>query len=311
MAPVNIESTLQEQAADRQCCEIGDGRDHLTALIVLEPALAARPDAAHEVARHVAAVNERLSAAAQLVAFTIVAGERTVAGEELTPTLKIRRATIEKNTPRRSEPCTRDHPATAPHTATHDCGRLDLRPSRARSGRGPSVLPALTRAPAFAHRRGGGPAPSPGRQRRGLDQGHATATNRVADASIALGRYIDWCLAESTDQPLRAVRDDRPPRRSPHRRARHRPTSSWRRGAHAWSAAARGRRVPRPSPLRFRHWSPRVPESKGNRRSSAAIHAQGANSVASKSPCYSAAFRVDPSRRAAGSHPGGRGFESP
>lgn len=52
MAPVNIESTLQEQAADRQCCEIGDGRDHLTALIVLEPALAARPDAAHEVARH-------------------------------------------------------------------------------------------------------------------------------------------------------------------------------------------------------------------------------------------------------------------
>ncbi len=139
MAPVNIESTLQEQAADRQCCEIGDGRDHLTALIVLEPALAARPDAAHEVARHVAAVNERLSAAAQLVAFTIVAGEWTVAGEELTPTLKIRRATIEKNTPRRSEPCTRDHPATAPHTATHDCGRLDLRPSRARSGRSPGA----------------------------------------------------------------------------------------------------------------------------------------------------------------------------
>ena len=140
MAPVNIESMLGEQAADRQCCDIGDGRDRLTALIVLEPALAARPDAAHEVARHVAAVNERLSAAAQLVAFTIVAGEWTVAGEELTPTLKIRRATIEKNTPRRSEPCTRDHPATAPHTATHDCGRLDLRPSRARSGRHAVVL---------------------------------------------------------------------------------------------------------------------------------------------------------------------------
>jgi long-subunit acyl-CoA synthetase (AMP-forming) len=75
---------------------IGDGRDHLTALIVLEPALAARPDAADAVARHVAAVNERLSAAEQIVAFTIMAAEWTVAGEELTPTLKIRRATIEQ-----------------------------------------------------------------------------------------------------------------------------------------------------------------------------------------------------------------------
>jgi len=167
MAPVNIESTLQEQAADRQCCEIGDGRDHLTALIVLEPALAARPDAAHEVARHVAAVNERLSAAAQLVAFTIVAGERTVAGEELTPTLKIRRATIEKNTPRRSEPCTRDHPATAPHTATHDCGRLDLRPSRARSGRGAGVSFPAGLVPARREERASHPQGPTGAARAG------------------------------------------------------------------------------------------------------------------------------------------------
>jgi len=75
MAPVNIESMLGEQAADRQCCDIGDGRDRLTALIVLEPALAARPDAAHEVARPSRPSTNDLSAAAQLVASTIVAGE--------------------------------------------------------------------------------------------------------------------------------------------------------------------------------------------------------------------------------------------
>jgi long-chain acyl-CoA synthetase len=96
MSPVNIESMLQEQPLIGQCCVIGDGRDHLTALIVLEPTLAARPDAADEAARHVAAINERLSAAEQIVAFTIMAAEWTVAGEELTPTLKIRRATIEQ-----------------------------------------------------------------------------------------------------------------------------------------------------------------------------------------------------------------------
>jgi long-subunit acyl-CoA synthetase (AMP-forming) len=95
ISPVNIESMLQEQPLVGQCCVIGDGRDHLTALIVLEPTLAVRPDAADEVARHVAVVNERLSTAEQIVAFTVLPGEWTVAGEELTPTLKIRRATIE------------------------------------------------------------------------------------------------------------------------------------------------------------------------------------------------------------------------
>jgi len=96
ISPVNIESMLQEHPLIGQCCVIGDGRDHLTALIVLEPTSATSPGAADEVAHHVAAVNERLSAAEQIVAFTIMAAEWTVAAEELTPTLKIRRATIEQ-----------------------------------------------------------------------------------------------------------------------------------------------------------------------------------------------------------------------
>ena len=96
-----------------QTCVIGDNRDHITALIVLEtapaegfaaqrgiqaatiPELAAHPDIRAEVMRHVQAVNERVSAAEQILAFKILPAEWTVEGEELTPTLKIRRAAIE------------------------------------------------------------------------------------------------------------------------------------------------------------------------------------------------------------------------
>jgi long-chain acyl-CoA synthetase len=57
--------------------------------------LAAHLDVVAEVTRHVRAVNKRLSAAEQILAFRILPTEWTVQGEELTPTLKIRRATIE------------------------------------------------------------------------------------------------------------------------------------------------------------------------------------------------------------------------
>jgi long-chain acyl-CoA synthetase len=96
ISPVSIESMLREQPLIAHCCVVGDGRDHLTALIVSEPTQVGRPGVAAEVARHVAGVNERLSAAEQIVAFTILPGESTVAGDELTPTLKIRRGAIEQ-----------------------------------------------------------------------------------------------------------------------------------------------------------------------------------------------------------------------
>jgi long-chain acyl-CoA synthetase len=113
ISPSNLETLLKEHPLIGQACVIGDNRDHITALIVLEPALAAgftaqpgiqaasiselaaHPDVVAEVTRHVQAVNQRLSAAEQILAFRILPTEWTVEGEELTPTLKIRRATIE------------------------------------------------------------------------------------------------------------------------------------------------------------------------------------------------------------------------
>jgi long-chain acyl-CoA synthetase len=113
ISPSNLETLLKEHPLIGQTCVIGDNRDHITALIVLEPALAAafarqriiqdtsmanlaaHPDVVAEVTRHVQAVNQRLSAAEQILAFRILPIEWTVEGEELTPTLKVRRATIE------------------------------------------------------------------------------------------------------------------------------------------------------------------------------------------------------------------------
>ncbi len=113
ISPSNLETLLKEHPLIGQTCVIGDNRDHITALIVLEAALAAafaarrgiqaasmpeiatHPDILAEVTRHVQCVNERLSAAEQILAFTILPAEWTVEGEELTPTLKIRRTAIE------------------------------------------------------------------------------------------------------------------------------------------------------------------------------------------------------------------------
>ncbi len=113
ISPSNLEALLKEHPLVGQTCVIGDNRDHITALIVLDAALAvgfaaqrgiqvasilelaAHPDIRAEVTRHVQAVNERVSAAEQILAFKILPSEWTVEGEELTPTLKIRRAAIE------------------------------------------------------------------------------------------------------------------------------------------------------------------------------------------------------------------------
>src|SRR3712207_2908094 len=96
ISPVNLESMLLEHPLISQCCVVGDGRDALGALVVLEPRLAERGDAAAALARHVAAVNERVSVPERIVAVAVLPDEWTVAGEELTPTLKMRRAAIEE-----------------------------------------------------------------------------------------------------------------------------------------------------------------------------------------------------------------------
>ncbi len=113
MSPVNIEAALKSSSPlIGQACCIGDGRPYNTALIVLDadfaPAWAAaqgiEQDSLHALAgeeRVRAAVrdavdgaNEKLARVEQIKRFTIVPGDWLPSGDELTPTMKLKRKPI-------------------------------------------------------------------------------------------------------------------------------------------------------------------------------------------------------------------------
>ena len=113
MSPANIEATLKTASPlIGQACCIGDRRPYNTALIVLDtdfaPAWAAtqgiRGSSLDELARDervraavqegVDAANAKLARPEQIKKFTIVEGDWLPSGEELTPTMKLRRKPI-------------------------------------------------------------------------------------------------------------------------------------------------------------------------------------------------------------------------
>jgi long-subunit acyl-CoA synthetase (AMP-forming) len=115
MAPANIESTLKASSPlIGQACVIGDRRSYNTALIVLDsdfaPAWAAQhelADTALEALAHdermraavqegVDAANAKLARVEQIKKFTIVEGDWLPGGDELTPTMKLKRKPIDR-----------------------------------------------------------------------------------------------------------------------------------------------------------------------------------------------------------------------
>jgi long-chain acyl-CoA synthetase len=113
MSPANIESTLKGSSPlIGQACVIGDGRPYNTALIVLDtdfaPAWAAQNGIATsdlaELARDermraavqagVDAANAKLARVEQLKKFTLVEGDWAPGGDEITPTMKLKRRPI-------------------------------------------------------------------------------------------------------------------------------------------------------------------------------------------------------------------------
>jgi long-subunit acyl-CoA synthetase (AMP-forming) len=114
MSPANIESTLKAASPlIGQVCVIGDRRSYNTALIVLDsdfaPAWAAQnelADASFEALAHeermraavqegVDAANAKLARVEQIKKFTIVEGDWLPGGDELTPTMKLKRKPID------------------------------------------------------------------------------------------------------------------------------------------------------------------------------------------------------------------------
>jgi long-chain acyl-CoA synthetase len=104
MSPANIEAKMKAATPlIAQAVAIGDNRPYNVALIALDPeSLAARgatvddPAIANEIASAVDAANERLSRVEQIKRFKVLSGEWVPGGEELTPTMKLKRRPIER-----------------------------------------------------------------------------------------------------------------------------------------------------------------------------------------------------------------------
>jgi long-chain acyl-CoA synthetase len=104
MSPANIEAKLKAASPlIAQAVTIGDARPYNVALITLDlETLAARgveagdPAIAAEIAAAVEAANRRLSRVEQIKRHTVIPGEWAPGGEELTPTMKLKRRPIER-----------------------------------------------------------------------------------------------------------------------------------------------------------------------------------------------------------------------
>jgi long-chain acyl-CoA synthetase len=104
MSPANIEAKLKAATPlIAQAVAIGDNRPYNVALLALDPeTLAARgltaddPAVAAAIAGAVEAANERLSRVEQIKRFKLLDGEWLPGGEELTPTMKLKRRPIER-----------------------------------------------------------------------------------------------------------------------------------------------------------------------------------------------------------------------
>jgi long-chain acyl-CoA synthetase len=100
MSPANIESTLKAASGlIGQACVIGDGRPYNVALLTADGEAAAllAPEALHaEIAAAVERANARLSRVEQIKRFRLLEKDWMPGGEELTPTMKLKRRAIEK-----------------------------------------------------------------------------------------------------------------------------------------------------------------------------------------------------------------------
>jgi long-subunit acyl-CoA synthetase (AMP-forming) len=100
MSPANIEAWLRDSGPlIMHACVVGDGRPYNAALIVIDPDLAAEyPDCEHLMAAvqaHIDHANARLAQVEQIKRFALVTDDWLPGSDELTPTMVLRRRSIE------------------------------------------------------------------------------------------------------------------------------------------------------------------------------------------------------------------------
>ncbi|VFA80899.1 Long-chain-fatty-acid--CoA ligase FadD15 [Gordonia paraffinivorans] len=113
MSPTNIENTMKAASSlISQVVAIGDGKPYVSALVVLDPeavdafarrhdvqqsdlaGLSSHPQVVEEITRAIRAGNGKLSRVEQVKRFTVVPTAWEPGGDELTPTMKLRRNPI-------------------------------------------------------------------------------------------------------------------------------------------------------------------------------------------------------------------------
>jgi long-chain acyl-CoA synthetase len=98
MSPANIEAKVKASSpVIGQVIAIGDMKPYNVALITLDPDVAptyAENDIAAEVERGVAAANEQMARVEQIKKYKILPGDWEPGGDELTPTMKLKRKPI-------------------------------------------------------------------------------------------------------------------------------------------------------------------------------------------------------------------------
>jgi long-chain acyl-CoA synthetase len=96
MSPANIEATIKSAGSVIGCvCAIGDARPYNVALVTLDPEVAATVADPHaEVAAQIDRANDKLARVEQIKRFTVLPADWVPGGDELTPTMKLKRKAI-------------------------------------------------------------------------------------------------------------------------------------------------------------------------------------------------------------------------
>jgi long-chain acyl-CoA synthetase len=96
MSPANIEAAIKSAGSMiGSVCAIGDGRPYNVALVTLDPEVAATASDPHaEVAAQIERANEKLARVEQVKRFAVLAVDWVPGGDELTPTMKLKRKPI-------------------------------------------------------------------------------------------------------------------------------------------------------------------------------------------------------------------------
>ena len=98
MSPANIEAALKAAGPlIGQACVVGDRRPYNVALLTLDPEAgldSRNPEVVERVQAEVNAANDRLSRVEQIKRFALLEEEWLPGGEELTPTMKLKRKPI-------------------------------------------------------------------------------------------------------------------------------------------------------------------------------------------------------------------------